>query len=420
MKNFKQRFVAFVAGVLLSPALVWAGLETGTYISDLVATNPLGSDLASTIDDHIRLLKSTIKATFPNINGAVSATDEELSLLAGKTGTVWTSANDGSGSTLDADLLDGVSIAGLGANPSATIGLSATNGSASTYLRSDGAPALSQSISPTWSGNHTFAGQLIAASGTPEIRFDETDAASDNRVWSLFAASEKLRFGAYDNNASAGNDFMTVDRTGTTVDKVTFPTEGSAAFVVGNAGGALNSARAQIRTTSAAASLQVSNATSGQATIISSNEGGSGDNQHIVFTEGISSRGSITYNRAGGVIAYNTTSDARLKDNIRDSKGALALIANIKIRAFDWKNQPGSKQRYWLVAQELAEVMPEAVSIPDRDEDNWSLDVSKLVPLSIKAVQEQQQEIQSLQNQVQQLLTRLTALERAGVPNRAP
>lgn len=47
-------------------------------------------------------------------------------------------------------------ITGL-ANPSATIGLSAVNGSATTALRSDGAPALSQAIVPTWSGIHTFA-----------------------------------------------------------------------------------------------------------------------------------------------------------------------------------------------------------------------------------------------------------------------
>jgi hypothetical protein len=43
-----------------------------------------------------------------------------------------------------------------GANPSASVGLSAVNGSAGTYLRSDGAPALSQSIAPTWTGAHTW------------------------------------------------------------------------------------------------------------------------------------------------------------------------------------------------------------------------------------------------------------------------
>lgn len=47
---------------------------------------------------------------------------------------------------------------GIVANPSATIGLAAVNGSANTAIRSDGAPALSQAIAPTWSAQHIFNG----------------------------------------------------------------------------------------------------------------------------------------------------------------------------------------------------------------------------------------------------------------------
>jgi hypothetical protein len=42
----------------------------------------------------------------------------------------------------------------VGANPTASVGLSAVNGVATTYLRSDGAPALSQAIAPTWTAAH--------------------------------------------------------------------------------------------------------------------------------------------------------------------------------------------------------------------------------------------------------------------------
>lgn len=42
------------------------------------------------------------------------------------------------------------------ANPTALVGLTAVNGSASTGMRSDGAPALNQGIVPTWTGDHTF------------------------------------------------------------------------------------------------------------------------------------------------------------------------------------------------------------------------------------------------------------------------
>lgn len=44
------------------------------------------------------------------------------------------------------------------ANPSGNIGLTAVNGSATTAMRSDGHPALDQSIVPTWTGQHTFNG----------------------------------------------------------------------------------------------------------------------------------------------------------------------------------------------------------------------------------------------------------------------
>lgn len=58
-------------------------LETGTYISDLVVTNPTSSDPKSQGDDHFRLLKNTIKNTFPNITGAVTPTHTELNYVDG-------------------------------------------------------------------------------------------------------------------------------------------------------------------------------------------------------------------------------------------------------------------------------------------------------------------------------------------------
>lgn len=59
------------------------GLETGTYISDLNASNPVGAtDPKSQGDDHIRLIKSTILATFPNLTGAMTKTQAELNDVA--------------------------------------------------------------------------------------------------------------------------------------------------------------------------------------------------------------------------------------------------------------------------------------------------------------------------------------------------
>jgi microcystin-dependent protein len=57
-------------------------LETGTYISDLVATNPAHTDSLSQADAHMRLLKAALLATFPNIDGAMTLTQDQINLLA--------------------------------------------------------------------------------------------------------------------------------------------------------------------------------------------------------------------------------------------------------------------------------------------------------------------------------------------------
>jgi hypothetical protein len=63
-------------------------LETASYINGLVATNPTATDTVAQADDHIRLIKAAIKATFPNVTGAITATQAEINKLDGFTGTV--------------------------------------------------------------------------------------------------------------------------------------------------------------------------------------------------------------------------------------------------------------------------------------------------------------------------------------------
>lgn len=65
-------------------------LETGTYISDLVTTNPATGDNADKGVDHLQLIKSTVKATFPNVTGAVTPTHTELNYVTGVTSAIQT------------------------------------------------------------------------------------------------------------------------------------------------------------------------------------------------------------------------------------------------------------------------------------------------------------------------------------------
>jgi microcystin-dependent protein len=53
-------------------------LESATYINGLVATNPVSTDGLAQADDHMRLIKSTILASFPSISGAINSTHTEI------------------------------------------------------------------------------------------------------------------------------------------------------------------------------------------------------------------------------------------------------------------------------------------------------------------------------------------------------
>lgn len=63
-------------------------LESGTFIDSLNVANPASTDALAQADDHLRLIKSTIKATFPNLAGAVTLTHAEINALQGLAGNL--------------------------------------------------------------------------------------------------------------------------------------------------------------------------------------------------------------------------------------------------------------------------------------------------------------------------------------------
>jgi len=65
-------------------------VESATYISDLNATYPAAGDSLVEGDDHLRLLKTVIKATFPGVTGIVLPTHTELNFVDGVTSAIQT------------------------------------------------------------------------------------------------------------------------------------------------------------------------------------------------------------------------------------------------------------------------------------------------------------------------------------------
>lgn len=162
-------------------------------------------------------------------------------------------------------------------------------------------------------------------------------------------------------------------------------------FLVGTTSPAAGNWSHEIKDTTTDAWPLALNATT-RGMVIRNSSASSGYYAYFEYNGG-TNNGSISW--SGGTTSYNTTSDARIKTNIVDAPEAGGLIDSIKVRSWDFKAD-GAHWRYGMVAQELLEVAPEAVSVPADEEVMMGVDYSKLVPMLVK-------ELQSLRARVAQL-----------------
>jgi len=118
----------------------------------------------------------------------------------------------------------------------------------------------------------------------------------------------------------------------------------------------------------------------------------------------------------GDIVATGTIteiSDARLKSNIREIDDAMAIVQRLRGVKFQWRRDQEVSaelprgERVGLLAQDVEAVLPEAVLSP---EDGYkSVDYSRLTPVLIEALKEQQRQIDELKAMVDQL-TKRTAM----------
>ena len=113
--------------------------------------------------------------------------------------------------------------------------------------------------------------------------------------------------------------------------------------------------------------------------------------------------GSITQNGTTAV-AYNTSSDYRLKENIAPMTGALTTVSQLKPVTYSWKADGSDGQGF--IAHELQEVVPDCVTGEKDAVDaegnpvHQGIDTSFLVATLTAAIQEQQALITQLQADV--------------------
>jgi len=116
----------------------------------------------------------------------------------------------------------------------------------------------------------------------------------------------------------------------------------------------------------------------------------------------------VSYRQANNVVgsvsvtasatAYNTSSDARLKDVTGEARG-LEVINELNPVSYNWKAD--GKADEGLIAQEVLDIVPNAVS--GSEEEMYQMDYSKLVVHLVKGMKEQQAQIEALQSEINEL-----------------
>lgn len=138
-------------------------LESASYIAQLNSANPTSTDTVSQADDHLRLIKSVLKNTFPNLDQPVTVTPAAInqpipsgliSMWSGSVATIpsgWVLCN-GSNNTPD---LRGRFVIGAGGD----YAVGTTGGSATQTLITANLPAHTHSVSGTSgsAGSHTHS-----------------------------------------------------------------------------------------------------------------------------------------------------------------------------------------------------------------------------------------------------------------------
>lgn len=122
--------------------------------------------------------------------------------------------------------------------------------------------------------------------------------------------------------------------------------------------------------------------------------------------------GSSTY-----TISHNG-SDERLKNEIKNTeiKNALQLINKIEHKSFDWK-ATGNHKKIGYIAQQLKEIddsLIEEVKQPETSEitELYQLDMTSILALSTKAIQELSEENKQLKEKITSLEDRLNKIEK--------
>ncbi len=111
----------------------------------------------------------------------------------------------------------------------------------------------------------------------------------------------------------------------------------------------------------------------------------------------------------GNIICYSP-SDERLKTGVQNIEGALDSVLQLQGVSFYWLDEErfGPQRELGFIAQEVAEIFPEAVR---EREEYWSLNPARLVAVVVEAIKELWEVVRGNQDKLAELETRVAELE---------
>ena len=105
---------------------------------------------------------------------------------------------------------------------------------------------------------------------------------------------------------------------------------------------------------------------------------------------------------ASGGVTFNTTSDRRLKENIEPLEATDKLMEMNPV-LFNWRDDPDGPKNMGFIAQDMQNIMPEAVSSDDTEEKMLRMDYGRITPILVSALQDAHRKIEQLEQRIAEM-----------------
>jgi hypothetical protein len=130
------------------------------------------------------------------------------------------------------------------------------------------------------------------------------------------------------------------------------------------------------------------------------------DNNEIMARNNYGTSTLVLQNQGGAVSVGGSvvhSSDRRLKKDITELPYGLKEVLKLQPKSYYWKNREQKQKSLGLIAQEVQPIINEIVTAQDDEEKTLGVSYTELIPVLIKAIQEQQEIIESQDNEIKTL-----------------